>query len=172
MQELGNKEVSRFHFWEYINGNPTFILDSHWPFICSVPLNLFLKSLPCTRCCGFPCWCSLSCSRSQERSSESDAWKLVCLKDKWRPQAGDFDPENPWQRAVFDPGNHTKTCLRHVLYTSWRIFPLYNDCRPMKEENRSLRMNCEEGLSKYSYNYVHMGVNTKKLVRSLHLISL
>ncbi len=24
------------HFWEYINGNQTFILDSHWPFICSV----------------------------------------------------------------------------------------------------------------------------------------
>jgi hypothetical protein len=26
-----------FHFWEYINGNQTFILDSHRPFICSVP---------------------------------------------------------------------------------------------------------------------------------------
>ncbi len=24
-----------FHFWEYINGNQTFILDSQWPFICS-----------------------------------------------------------------------------------------------------------------------------------------
>jgi hypothetical protein len=23
------------HFWEYINGNQTFILDSHRPFICS-----------------------------------------------------------------------------------------------------------------------------------------
>jgi hypothetical protein len=26
----------QFHFWEYINGNQTFILDSHRPFICSV----------------------------------------------------------------------------------------------------------------------------------------
>jgi hypothetical protein len=25
----------QFHFWEYINGNQTFILDSHRPFICS-----------------------------------------------------------------------------------------------------------------------------------------
>jgi hypothetical protein len=24
-----------FHFWEYINGNQTFILDSHRPFVCS-----------------------------------------------------------------------------------------------------------------------------------------
>jgi hypothetical protein len=24
----------QFHFWEYINGNQTFILDSHRPFIC------------------------------------------------------------------------------------------------------------------------------------------
>ncbi len=28
-----------FHFWEYINGNYTFILDSHLPFICSVDLQ-------------------------------------------------------------------------------------------------------------------------------------
>jgi hypothetical protein len=27
--------AAQFHFWEYINGNQTFILDSHWPFICS-----------------------------------------------------------------------------------------------------------------------------------------
>ncbi len=27
---------AKFHFWEYINGNQTFILDSHRPFICSV----------------------------------------------------------------------------------------------------------------------------------------
>jgi hypothetical protein len=26
----------QFHFWEYINGNQTFILDSHRPFLCSV----------------------------------------------------------------------------------------------------------------------------------------
>jgi hypothetical protein len=26
----------QFHFLEYINGNKTFILDFHWPFICSV----------------------------------------------------------------------------------------------------------------------------------------
>ncbi len=26
----------QFHFWEYINGNQTFLLDSHRPFICSV----------------------------------------------------------------------------------------------------------------------------------------
>jgi hypothetical protein len=26
----------QFHFWEYIKGNQTFILDSHRPFICSV----------------------------------------------------------------------------------------------------------------------------------------
>ncbi len=25
----------QFHFWEYINGNQTFILDYHRPFICS-----------------------------------------------------------------------------------------------------------------------------------------
>ncbi len=29
-----NKEGAQFHFWEYINGNQTFILDSHRPFIC------------------------------------------------------------------------------------------------------------------------------------------
>jgi hypothetical protein len=27
---------SQFHFWENINGNQSFILDSHPPFICSV----------------------------------------------------------------------------------------------------------------------------------------
>jgi hypothetical protein len=29
-------EAAQFHFWEHINGNQTFILDSHRPFICSV----------------------------------------------------------------------------------------------------------------------------------------
>ncbi len=32
-----NKAV-QFHFWEYINQNQTFILHSHWPFICSALL--------------------------------------------------------------------------------------------------------------------------------------
>jgi hypothetical protein len=27
----------QFHCWKYINDNQTFILDSHRPFICSVP---------------------------------------------------------------------------------------------------------------------------------------
>jgi hypothetical protein len=29
---FGDKKASQFHFWEYINGNQTFILDSHRPF--------------------------------------------------------------------------------------------------------------------------------------------
>ncbi len=33
----------QFHFWEYINGNQPFILDSHRSFICSVTKVL----LPC-----------------------------------------------------------------------------------------------------------------------------
>ncbi len=43
----------QFHFWEYINGNQIFILDSHRPFICvlqvimqgqSHEMNIFLKA--------------------------------------------------------------------------------------------------------------------------------
>jgi hypothetical protein len=30
----------QFHFWEYIKGNETFVLDFHRPFICSVLLGL------------------------------------------------------------------------------------------------------------------------------------
>jgi hypothetical protein len=36
-------EITRrysFHFWEYVNQNQTFILDSHRPFICSASLRL------------------------------------------------------------------------------------------------------------------------------------
>ncbi len=32
-------EAAHFHFWEYINRNQTFVLDSHRPFICSVGGN-------------------------------------------------------------------------------------------------------------------------------------
>ncbi len=32
---FGNNEAAQFHFWENINLNQTFILDSHRPFICS-----------------------------------------------------------------------------------------------------------------------------------------
>ncbi len=33
---FGSKEAAHFHFWEYIYGNQTLILDSHRPFNCTV----------------------------------------------------------------------------------------------------------------------------------------
>jgi hypothetical protein len=35
----GNNEAAHFYFWEYINLNQTFMLDYHWPFICSARTN-------------------------------------------------------------------------------------------------------------------------------------
>jgi hypothetical protein len=37
----------QFHFWEYINGNQTFIWDFHRPFICSA-LNSSFQRVNCT----------------------------------------------------------------------------------------------------------------------------
>ncbi len=34
---FGNNKATQFPFWEFINWNQTFILDSHQPFICSAP---------------------------------------------------------------------------------------------------------------------------------------
>jgi hypothetical protein len=41
---FGNDEAAQFHFWEFINRNQTFILDSHRPFFCSVIKNLVTKA--------------------------------------------------------------------------------------------------------------------------------
>jgi hypothetical protein len=38
----------QFHFWEYVIGNQTLILDSHRPFICSVVLVQYLVNILCT----------------------------------------------------------------------------------------------------------------------------
>ncbi len=35
-------EITQFHFWEYIDWNQTFILDSHQPFICSAGIKVQL----------------------------------------------------------------------------------------------------------------------------------
>ncbi len=36
-------EAAQFHFWKYINGNQTFIMDSHQPLICSICLFAIYK---------------------------------------------------------------------------------------------------------------------------------
>jgi hypothetical protein len=51
---------------------------------------------------------------------------------------GDFDPENPLQKAAFDPENHIKNCLRQLRVHVLAVFPLYSDYRPIRAENRSL----------------------------------
>jgi hypothetical protein len=41
-------EASHFHFQEYMNRNQTLILDSHWPFICSMfPPLLYVLQMVC-----------------------------------------------------------------------------------------------------------------------------
>jgi hypothetical protein len=40
VMEIRRLNSEQIHFWEYINGNQTFILDFHWPFICINPLLL------------------------------------------------------------------------------------------------------------------------------------
>ncbi len=36
-------EAAQFYFWEYANGIQTFMLDSHWPFICSVEQAIYYE---------------------------------------------------------------------------------------------------------------------------------
>jgi hypothetical protein len=36
-------EAAQFHFWEFINQNHAFVLDSHWPFISRLYLLLVTK---------------------------------------------------------------------------------------------------------------------------------
>ncbi len=38
--EISRLHTAQLHFWKYINGNQTFIFDSHQPFICSVYLRV------------------------------------------------------------------------------------------------------------------------------------
>ncbi len=43
---FGNNEAAQLPFWEYINGNQTFTLDSHCPFICSDGTGQLTKGRP------------------------------------------------------------------------------------------------------------------------------
>ncbi len=40
---FGNNEAAQFHFWENINQNQTFLLDSHLPFICDVQYCTYMN---------------------------------------------------------------------------------------------------------------------------------
>jgi hypothetical protein len=33
--EAVQRTAVQFHFWEYINGNQTFVMETHRPFVCS-----------------------------------------------------------------------------------------------------------------------------------------
>jgi hypothetical protein len=44
----------QFHFWEFIIGNKTFILDSHRPFICSVHYLVYHMGYTVSYCESHP----------------------------------------------------------------------------------------------------------------------
>jgi hypothetical protein len=45
----------KFNFWENTNGNQTFILDSHRPFICHISGLSFVRILGLLCACVFYC---------------------------------------------------------------------------------------------------------------------